>query len=216
VTTTPTVDRLDEGSVRFAAKLHATTLPSGFFARLGPRWLRAYYRTFIDSPYAVALVARLDGQRAGVLVGATDSARHYAWVIRTRGPSLAVLAALAMVGRPRVAALFVRTRARRYARRLLRRPTTPVVTTQPAEPVAVLTHLAILAEARRNGVGAALVQRFTEELRQAGRQKVILVTLAGDAGAGPFYKRLGWTHVTDRRNHDGQEVSMFSLDLTTP
>jgi hypothetical protein len=40
--------------------------------------------------------------------------------------------------------------------------------------------------------------------------------MAGDAGAGRFYKRLGWTHMADRRGRDGQEVSTFSVDLTVP
>jgi hypothetical protein len=59
---------------------------------------------------------------------------------------------------------------------------------------------------------AALVDRFVAEARAAGASRAVLVTLAGDAGAAPFYDRLGWQRAGEQ-NRDGQTTSMFVLPL---
>jgi ribosomal protein S18 acetylase RimI-like enzyme len=214
------VRRLERSDCTVAAGLHADQLPHGFFASLGPRWLRSYYTTFVASPHAVALVARSGGKTVGVLVGTTRNAAHYRWVLRHRGVALAGRGLAAMVLRPRVGAHFARTRVRRYARGLLRltlqrmpwQRTGQASGPAPDDP-AVLTHLAVHDGARGQGAGTALVEAFMAETERAGATRALLVTLAGDAGAGPFYKRLGWEHVEDRRGHDGQELSVFARPL---
>ena len=45
----------------WASSLQRSELPHGFFTRLGLPFLRAYQRTFVDSPYALALVAEDGG-----------------------------------------------------------------------------------------------------------------------------------------------------------
>jgi ribosomal protein S18 acetylase RimI-like enzyme len=213
------VRSMNVGDLSAAARLHANLLPHGFFPRLGQRFLRAYYRTFLSSPHGIGLVACLAGQPVGVLVGTAHNAAHYRWVIQHHGVSLAWLGGLAMLVRPTVAGWFVRTRLRRYARRLLRLPLRPVPTRRdggagdpPGDP-AVLTHVMVTADAQRQGVGAALVDRFAVAARTAGASRAMLVTFAGQAGAGSFYKRLGWEHLEDRRGRDGWQLSVFARPL---
>jgi len=203
-----------------AARLHAALLPHGFFVSLGLRYLRAYYGTFLASPHAIGLVADLEGQPVGVLVGTSRNAAHYRWVIRHRGLRLAVLGASAMLVRPAVAAWFVRTRLRRYGRRVLlvvlgraRRGGRPALTDTAGSDTAVLTHVMVADQARGRGAGAALVERFAAAAKAAGARTAMLVTFAGEDGAASFYKRLGWEHLEDRRGRDGQELSVFSRRL---
>jgi ribosomal protein S18 acetylase RimI-like enzyme len=92
------------------------------------------------------------------------------------------------------------------------RPTGEASGPAPDDP-AVLTHLAVHRGARGQGAGTALVEAFMVEAGRAGATRALLVTLAGDAGAGSFYKRLGWEHVEDRHGHDGQELSVFVRPL---
>lgn len=101
--------------LRSIAALHAATLPNGFFARLGSRFLRVYYSTFIHSPHAVALTATMDGRPVGMVVGPARTAHHYRWVARRRGSRLALIGIGALAYRPRLLSIFLRTRARRYA-----------------------------------------------------------------------------------------------------
>ena len=100
--------------VAWTASLHERALPHGFFARLGPRFLEAYHETFLDSPEGIALLAELDGERAGFLVGAVDIDAHRAWVVQERRQQLAKLGAACLARRPRELARFARTRAGRY------------------------------------------------------------------------------------------------------
>jgi len=143
------------GDLAVAARLHAALLPHGFFVSLGLRYLRAYYGTFLASPHAIGLVADLEGRPVGVLVGTSANAAHYRWVIRHRGLRLACLGASAMLVRPAVAAWFLRTRLRRYGRRVLlvvlgraRRGGRPALTDTAGSDTAVLTHVMVADQAR--------------------------------------------------------------------
>lgn len=205
----------------YAAALHARSLPHGFFARLGRPFLRAYYDSFVASPYAVALSAFAGGRLSGVLVGTLDTGAHYSWVLRRRGLRLALLGAGGLALRPRLATTFLRTRAGRYLRRAWDTPRDLALSSSrgrrggPArgEGVAVLTHVAVDVAARGTGAGTRLVGAFVEAARAAGADRAALVTLAGEDGAGPFYEGLGWTHTGDRQDRDGRTVSAFSLNL---
>jgi GNAT superfamily N-acetyltransferase len=212
-----TVRSLAAGDLPAAARLHAALLPHGFFPRLGQRFLRAYYRTFMSSPHAIGLVACLADQPVGVLVGSAHNAAHYRWVIQHHGLPLAWLGVMAMIVRPTVAAWFVRTRLRRYARRLLRLPLRPASTERDAgsgDPTtAVLTHVMVSGHAQGEGIGTALVERFAVAARTAGASRAMLVTFAGQAGASTFYKRLGWEHLEDRRGRDGWQLSVLARPL---
>ena len=88
---------MQRADIAFAVQLHTEALHPGFFVRLGPRFLTAYYRTYLASPSAVSLVAEQRGERVGFLVGIVDRDSHYRHVIRNErlGLGLALLASLA-------------------------------------------------------------------------------------------------------------------------
>jgi ribosomal protein S18 acetylase RimI-like enzyme len=203
------LQHLDADHLGFAADLHASALPPGLFTALGPRWLQAYYRTFVDSPYGVTLLATLEGRPVGMLAGTTDTAAHRAWISRASRRRLIAIGLRAAARRPRVALLLARARGRRLGRRRPRG--SPHQAT--ATPTAVLAYLAVVPGARGLGVGAALVERFVGEAARAGAPEAMLVTLAGDAGAGRFYKRLGWRYVGDQYNQEGHLVSRYRREL---
>ena len=195
-----------------AASLHARALPHGFFPQLGTRFLRSYYRAFVMSPAAIGLVADVAGETAGVLVGTIDDLGHYRFLTRkwwVLGPP----AAVALVRRPRLLLWFLRTRAHRYARGLVRfrRSTPPAPGARPAAPGSVLTHLAVLEHHRTNGVGRALVDAFVNHARQRGVAALRVSTLADSEGAVSFYERLGWTSTGTR--HDGEGRAWVDLQM---
>jgi GNAT superfamily N-acetyltransferase len=203
------LQHLDADHLPFAADLHATALPPSVLSALGSRWLQAHYQAYVDSPYGIALLAILDGQPVGVLAGTTDNAAHRAWTRRASQRRLVTLGLLAVVRRPQVLARLVRTRGWRLTSRARRRPSH-----QPTQtPTAVLAYLAVVPPARGLGVGAVLVERFVREAALAGAREAMLVTPAGDTGAGPFFERLGWRYVTNQRNPEGHLVSRYVLAL---
>lgn len=206
----------DARDLGWAASLHLQQLPHGFFARLGARYLRAYHRSFVDSPHAVSLVAVRGGHRVGFIVGPTDAAAHHRFVIRNHGWRLALAGVVALVVRPAVAVEFVRTRLGRYLRSLMRASTATSTTHSapaeaPAGTVAVLTHVAVDPAEQRGGAGSVLVEAYVRRVRAVGPRRIELVTLAGPNGAAEFYERLGWER-SGASVRDGAAFIRFALD----
>ena len=196
--------------------MHRAEFRDGFFVRLGPRFLRRYYRTFLDGPLATALVCEKEGAVCGYLVGVLDPPQHRRLLLRHHGRSLALTALAGLVWRPGLALHFLRTRARRYLRALFRQAGAAAVVAEPTK-LAVLTYVAVDPSFRGHGIGSVLVNRFLGEAAAAGRDAVCLVTLAGAAGAGGYYASRGWVHVADGRRPDGQSLEhyQFLLDSGT-
>ena len=199
------VRALTEPDAARTAVLHVRELPHGFFPQLGPRFLRVYHRSFIDSPHAVAYVAVSNGGLEGFLVAVLDPAAHGAHVLRRWGLRLAVQAALALLTRPRILVVFLRTRVVRYARGLWRRKQGRVAEGQAATSGrwAVLSHVAVDGSSRGSGAGAELVKRLHEDVTAAGAAGVVLLTAADGPGPG-FYLRLGYEDEGDVVGADGQ------------
>ena len=221
-----------EQDLRQSAAIHHGELDDSFFARLGPRFLQAYHRTYVTSPHAVALVVVTGGRVQGFLVGVLAPTAHGAYVLRTWGVRLAVVGGMALLVRPRELVLFLRTRLGRYARGLWRRRRGAAGTSAPAqggtsapaqagisppaqpETSAVLSHLAVCRSAQGSGAGAALVARFAQEVRAASVSSIVLLTAVDGPGAG-FYRRLGYTEQGNVVGGDGQTWLRFRQQLDT-
>lgn len=191
----------------FVVTQHLNHFPDGFFARLGQRFLREYYRSFITCPGAVALLAVRDDAPVGYLVGSLDPAEHRRQMLKRHGKRLAWRAAQAMALRPGLAVLFVRTRAVRYLRTFLNRaPTPPAGSSGRA---GVLDYVAVAATAQAEGVGSTLIAHFEALAASAGLSSLSLVTVAGAQGAGEYYAKDGWTSVGNHRTSDGRFLTTF-------
>ena len=195
----------------FCAALHAETLPHGFFAALGHRFLRAYLATFVASPHAVALLVTANDAPVGMVVGILHPDSHTRWVLRRQGVRLALLGGIALVARPRLALRFARTRSARYRRAWSHRRRSP--TTEPSGQSAVLSHVAVAPGAQGAGLGGQLVHAFVDAARVGGSPRCVLTTLAGGNGAAAFYRRQGWIEGGRHCNFDGQPIIAFSLLL---
>lgn len=214
----PAIRLLAPSEIDFAARLHAEALPHGFFAALGHRYLKAYYRTFLESPDGVALVAKLRGEPVGFVVGSIDPEAHRRSSIRRHGVRLAWAGIAGLLRQPRLGLDFVGTRLVRYTKGILRvlrpRPARlPDAGDSPAQGrTGVLLHVAVVPSARGLGVGEALVGAFVDCARRAGLRRLELVTLAQEDGATSFYERLGWTRGEILADGDIHYVK-FAVDL---
>ena len=195
-----------------AARLHLAQLPHGFFPQLGRPFLAEYYRAFIASPYAVALVADDGRGVAGVLAGVVDG-RHNQWVVSNRGVRLGAVAVLSLVLRPWLVGPFVARRLRRYARavyRVRRRTPEPEGAPPPRAALAVLSHIVVAESARGLGVGTSLADEFVRVARRHGAEMVRTTTLEGAAGAVEFYRRMGWAISTRATDWDGNRIVVLT------
>ena len=195
------------------SRLHAAALPHGFFARLGRHFLSAYLDTYRGAPHAVAFVAIQGDEPQGYLVGVVAPELHARWVVRRHGLRLTLLGVVGLLARPGLLAYFVRTRARRYVRALVRRlRRSPATATSPTHryQAAVLSHVAVSPAARGHGIGQALVLAFAAHAATEGRNSVELVTRTGGR-AELFYLRLGFRPTTKRVDAEGVSWSGYRL-----
>ena len=199
--------------IEFCASLHALALSHGFFVSLGPLFMRAYYETFLSSPHAVALVAKVKGHPVGMVVGVTDPAAHARWAVRRRGLVLAGIGAGAMLTRPVPTARFIRTRLCAYRRAWRDNRAAGETDEQPTTRRAVLTHIAVLPGARGAGIGDKLAHQFLDEARGAGCGQAALTTLTGERGARDFYLTRGWREEGTRIGADSQASLYMALEL---
>ncbi|MGH3317795.1 MAG: GNAT family N-acetyltransferase [Nocardioidaceae bacterium] len=206
----------------FVVREHRRHFPDGFFARLGRGFLREYYRAFLTSAKSRTVVAELDGTPVGYLVGVTDPAAHRGHVVQRHGRVLVVRAAAAMLVRPSLAYCFLRTRLGLYTRKLLRRrprvPSDgPVQANGDDSVTAVLTHVAVAPEAQSIGIGSELIDHFDQEVAAVGCDRLALVTASGEDGAGPYYRRRGWTARGERCTPDGMALTTYErpVEVTT-
>lgn len=191
---------------------HRASFPNGFFARLGPRFLRRYYRTFLDGPLAVALVVEVAGIPSGYLVGVLDPVQHRRLLLTYHGVALAACGLFGLIRRPQVMARFVATRIRRYLV-VLTRSANRAAELEDGPRIAVLSHIVVARQARGRGLGTVLVDTFIAQARDAGRERACLVTLTGPTGAGSFYEKSGWRHTRDATGVDGRRLSYYERDL---
>lgn len=210
------------------ATIHRAQLPHGLFPELGERFLRAYHRSYLDSPHAVARVATADDEVVGFIVGTVDEHTHRDWVLRNHGIRLALWGLLGLVTHPRTLWWFLRTRVGRYLRAVLRAArgsrgastsaagddttAVPDAGSGATPTIGVLTHVAVDPAARGLGLGARLTREFTAAAHERGSTEVRLVTRA-DGGAGGFYEALGWQR-SDERGRDG--AAMLEYRMPSP
>lgn len=215
--TTPTrpqptlkVRLMSETDVLFAVELHKQALHNGFFVQLGHRFLAAYYRSYLTSPGAVALIGELDGTTVGFLVGTVDRNLHYRHVLRSDRYTLGVRGLTSLVCRPRLAIQFLNTRLARYTRGVRRASKPSISTTNLTGCEGVLSHIAVCEMARGKGVGQALVSSFVEASHHLGSTKLSLVTLVGNEATQLFYTRMGWVAGATKVDVDGASWITFT------
>ncbi len=205
-----------------AAALHHDVLRTQFVAGFGHRFLARYYQAYLASPFGLALAATAGpgGELLGVLLGATCPQEHYPYLVRHHGAGLGAAMLAGMARRPELAWRLLRTRTRRYLRGVLRalgRLRSPAPARRPpAHRVAEVTALLVSPDARGRGIAAALLDAAAARCRQAGAQRMELVTLAGDAGAAAFYSHLGWERVPGVLVRSGEHFLRYRLELATP
>ena len=205
--------RMGLQDLRFVVELHQSAFQEGFFVRLGGRFLRRYYRTFLDGPLATALVCEVDDEVCGYLVGVLNPPEHRRLLLHHHGASLVFHAFAGLAWRPRLALLFIRTRLARYLHAFARQARGGGARVSETAAPAVLTYVAVDPRSRGRGVGSALVAQFLDEAAAAGRSEARLVTIAGGGGAGGFYTSHDWARVGESLRADGQSLEHFSFRL---
>lgn len=213
------------GETRQAALLHTRELPHEFLTRFGADFLSCYYEAFAESPYAVALAANVTGEGPegdlldGVLIGTFDTGAHYSYLVRRHGFKLAMSTMRQVLRQPGLAGDLLRTRLLRYARGILRSLGYAAgrrgkeTATRDQERVGFLAYVAVDGRRRGSGIGGRLFKAYEELAREAGLQRLELVTLPDERGAAPFFDNMGWKREGEITSRSGELYTFFTRDL---
>lgn len=215
------VRRMSREQTREAADLHVRELSHEFLTRLGPAFLSCYYRAFVESPHAVALTASLDGEDSldGVLLATFDTGAHYSRLVRRHGPKLALGALRQTLRKPDLAGDILRTRLTRYLRGILRSLRYSYSEDSDEDShtervkVGFVAYVAVDSRRRGHGLGTRLFEHYEELAREAGVQRLELVTLPDERGAAPFFDKLGYEREGEITSRSGERYALFSRDL---
>lgn len=195
----------------FAAHEHLQHFPEGFFARLGQHFLQEYYGTFLTSPHARLLVAEDEDGLVGYVAGVMRPSGHRAHVLAKHRWSLIAKGLFSLVRKPSLLYLFVRTRSRIYARKLIRRKRT-VATSGDRTAPAVLSHIVVDPGRHCQGIGRQLILALMADACTAGCSRMVLVTEFGNASEN-FYRHLQWVEDGTHQTLDGRTVIAFHRDI---
>ena len=194
------VRRLASGDVAEAARLHRVAFPDFFLSALGDRFLREFYRGFVDDPTAVTAVVRTAGGRlAGVAVGTTRPDGFFKRLLRRQFRGFVVASVLATLRRP--------TAAVRLLRGLVYRG-------EPSGTGALLSSICVSPAVRGRGVGARTLAEWTDEARRLGAPTAHLSTDAdGNEAVNRFYAAHGWRLAHGYTTREGRRMHLYERDV---
>jgi len=191
-------DPLSAGQLRAVAQLHRRAFPGFFLTRLGPAFLRAYYRLILEDEGGIFLSLGDGENPRGFAAGFVNPERFYAGMRAARGRFLgpvilALLRRPVLIGRLMGRVLSVEAGQRRGG-----------------DETAELASLAVDPQARRHGAGRELVEAFCYQARARGARRVELSTdREGNEAVLGFYRGLGF-HVREEFD-DGSGRRMLRL-----
>ncbi|MHB1446782.1 MAG: GNAT family N-acetyltransferase [Acidimicrobiales bacterium] len=219
-----TVGEMQPAEAAEAAAIHQEVLGAEFITRAGHRFLRRYYLAWVRSEGGVALAARADGTLVGALLGSVRPARHYRSMLRQDGWRLAALMLGRGVTHPAFGAELLISRGPRYSRALIRVgraqlsarraggiEAVPIPASNPGR-VGEVTHILVDPDHQGRGVARALLGAAEDRARQAGLDRLVLVTTAELARSG-LYDRLGWVPKGDLTSRSGEEFWRYERTL---
>jgi ribosomal protein S18 acetylase RimI-like enzyme len=185
------------------ADLHAQRIADGFLASLGPRFLRTLYRRVDRSPHAFLIVAVEGDEVAGFLAGAIDIGSFYRSFVTRDGLRAGIAAG------PRL----LRSLPRAFE--TLRYPSSGRGGGQDL-PAAEVLSVAVDPQWTGHGVGRALVDAGTAELRRRGVQEAKVVAGADNTAALRLYEGAGFERHSRIAVHRGTDSEVLVWTSSSP
>lgn len=192
------------GDATALARLHREAFPGFFLSQLGERFLREFYRGFLDDPTAVTVVARdAHGRPVGAAVGTTEPAGFYKRLLRRRLLGLGIASALAAARHPQSIGRLLRGMAYRGS-----------TGSGPAPRGALLSSICTAPHIQGAGLGQRLIAQWEMSAAQLGEREAHLSTDAFDnEGANAFYRQCGWRQESQYLTREGRRMNLFVKEL---
>lgn len=200
-----TVGPLRSRHVPEVAALHRTAFPEFFLSELGEGFLREFYAGFLSDPDAVtAVIEDGEGHVLAAAVGSTEPAGFFSRLLKRRLVGFVTQSALAALRDPR--------RVPRLLAAVGYRGGTPGET---APAGALLSSICVSPASQGSGLGARVLEAWTDRARELGAGTAFLTTDAvGNDGVNAFYRRQGWTTDKTYTTPQGRRMHRYIKELT--
>ena len=178
-------------------KVHQDSFPGFFLTFLGTRFMTLLYEDLCNCPSAVLLVARRGGRVVGFAGGVENESSYFASLKQRRAREFARASMIAVARQPTILPRLWRARRRD-------------VEGSSVGPPATLLTIGVSPEGQGLGVGAALLNSFTQALRDRGIPVFTLTTDAVDnERAIRFYEAAGMRRVRTFKTPEGRVMFEF-------
>jgi ribosomal protein S18 acetylase RimI-like enzyme len=183
--------------------LHMESFPGFFLSFLGPDFLSLFYRSVLEDPEGVLLVACSGKQVMGVSAAVENQTAFYRRMLRRKW-AFGRAAITAILEKPAITL------------RLLRALNKPIEVQASAADACILS-LAVLPAFRDQGFGEQLVDAVCRELKIRNAEAVCLTTdqVRNDA-VNRFYLRLGFRLARTYVTPEGRALNEYLLPLRRP
>ncbi len=195
--------KLDRRHVEEIVAVHLRAFPAFFLTFLGPRFLREFYRSFVEESSAIAWIAEDEGSGRvlGGVVGTDAPSGYFRRLLVRRWWAFGLASVGAVFRKP--------STARRMFRAVSYRGDAPAGPSR-----ALLSSIAVAPEAQGSGLGRALVCRWVEEVRIRSCPGCYLTTDAeGNDVVNRFYQRLGWKVNHSFTTPEGRRMNQYVIDF---
>lgn len=195
------------------AELHERTFTESLLHRLGPGYLRALYRAYLETPCYHTLVYAADtGVQGWVVVDLAPQRSDVRRLLRRHLVPLAQGALGGLLHRPWHLAPLVRgvLAMALYCWRS-RHDHGAASASRPTD--ALIRYIAVAPAARQRGVGQALLRAAEARACLAGRKRVLVTTTLDNTPAIRLYERLGYRARSVWPGYDGRRFVQFARDL---
>ncbi|MGW0232036.1 GNAT family N-acetyltransferase [Actinopolymorpha singaporensis] len=196
----PDVQVLQPEDVAAVARLHVRSFTRFFLTCLGERFLREFYRAFVEDPAAVTVVARdATGRVVGAVVGSVAPDQFFRRMLRRQLIPLLVASLLAALRRP--------TTVARLLRGLCYRGGVPFRVRG-----ALLSSICVDPVLEASGIGRRLLEAWWSAVRARGVTDAYLSTDAERNGrVNRFYQRAGWELLGSYRVAGGRRMNCYRI-----
>ncbi len=196
---------MEDGHLEDAVHIHVKAFPGFFLSVLGPRFLKTFYRSFIEDDVGICLVARncSEGRILGIVVGPLVPNGYYKRLVRRKWLEFSLSSLTAIIQKPSVIP--------RLLRAVLYRGDAPA----GGHDLALLASIAVSPEVGTKGVGRDLLRAFVEEVKRREGKGVFLTTDAEDNDrVNLFYETFGFSLESSFSTHEGRRMNRYVLKFT--
>jgi ribosomal protein S18 acetylase RimI-like enzyme len=191
------------GDLPDVVRVHQAAFPGFYMTRLGPPFLRLYYRLVMDYAGGILLVAERAGRVSGFVSGFARPAGFYR-LLRKNRPRVALSVLPALLRSPGLAKRLVTNAGR-------------VEDSAREEDggACELSSIGVMPGTR--GLGSALVAAFVADAQARGAREVYLTTDALDNDrVNEFYRRCGFRLERVTEPVAGRPMNLYAVSLPTP